>query len=496
VIDRPIGEGASAIVFEAHHEGLQKRVAIKVLLASQAENTDVAQRFVREGRSTAKLKHPHLIDVIDVGTTTAGIPYLVMEFLEGEDLERHLRRTGRLGVEEAVDLLLPVMSGVAAAHQAGIIHRDLKPQNIFLSRQGRSLVPKVVDFGISKLTQQEGFELTGTKALLGTPFYMSPEQAQAKRGVDARSDVFALGVLLYECVTGKKPFMGDSLYELLNAIVTSEPRPLRELVPDAPAALVAAVQTALRKAPEQRFASVRELGRALLPLASVRTRAIYAAEFEGHAESTARPVQVRLSGPRRRNRVGRLKRSLLPAALAALVLVSAGLWATKPPEAAPVAASAASALVPTAAPGSSGSPPVAARAAPQPTPPAEPHSLKQAARYEVSVSVLPAHAHLVLDGHTVSTSKFIGAFKADGSTHVLDVSAEGYRPASVVFQDAPPPSLIQLEKLLGEPKRKQAVPARTSAKPGARPQWKPDPFADPAHVNPSPPAPRPSFEPY
>ncbi|MFT3926203.1 MAG: serine/threonine-protein kinase [Myxococcales bacterium] len=495
VIERPIGEGASALVYAAHHDTLQKRVAVKVLLPAHA-NTDLAQRFVREGRATAKLEHPHVVDVIDVGTTDSGCPYLVMEFLDGEDLDHYLRRVGRLGVQETADLLIPVMAGLVAAHAAGIVHRDLKPQNIFLSMQGKLRVPKVVDFGISKVLDQDAFNLTGTKALLGTPFYMSPEQAQAKRSVDARSDVFALGVILYECVTGVKPFEGESLYDLLSSIVTAAPKPLSDYVPDAPIELREALAKALQKQPDARFGTMREFARALLPLSSQRTRALYASELEVHMESTARPVQVRHSGTKSpdgslaSSPPAPLKRKAAIALGAALVAGVA--WAVvrdqaRVPEPTTVALKDTTKLG-TAAP---------APAAMAPAVPREPAAEAQApsqalsstakgevARYEVSVLVDPPQATIVLDGHRMATSKLVAAFKVDGSTHVLEASAPGYRSASVMFQDAPPPARIQLEKLTaGAAKNTSGTPATTTpAAPASKersPQWKPDPFGGP-----------------
>jgi serine/threonine-protein kinase len=197
-IVRKLGAGGMGSVYEAEHQELGRRVALKMLHRDLTHTPEVVARFLREARATAKVRHPHVVDVQDVGSE-GGAPFLVMEYLDGEDLASLLVREGRLAVERATDLLLPVLAGVDAAHQAGIVHRDLKPENIFLLRApGGELHPKVLDFGIAKVLDPAGsLTLTRTASLLGTPYYMSPEQARGARDVDGRTDQYALGVILY-----------------------------------------------------------------------------------------------------------------------------------------------------------------------------------------------------------------------------------------------------------------------------------------------------------
>ncbi|MDO9017706.1 MAG: serine/threonine-protein kinase [Deltaproteobacteria bacterium] len=259
-IVRQIGRGGMGAVYEAVHSDLEKRVALKVLLPSTASQNDMIARFEREGRAAAKIRHPNVVDVSDVGVE-AGMPFLVMEFLEGEDLSNVLRREGALPVERVAEIMLPVLGAVAAAHALGVVHRDLKPENIFLARLGDgTVVPKVLDFGISKMTEVEGgTALTGSGMMLGTAHYMSPEQAQSTKNVDARSDQFTLGVILYECATGQKAFNGETLFTILRAIVEVNYLRPRLIRTDLPERFEAMLMRAMSGSPGARFSSVAEL---------------------------------------------------------------------------------------------------------------------------------------------------------------------------------------------------------------------------------------------
>ena len=275
---REIGRGGMGAVFEAVHVDLEKRVALKALLPSMTGQPDVVARFEREGRAMAKIRHPNVVDVSDVGAHD-GVPFLVMEFLEGEDLARLLLREGALSAERAAEIMLPVLGAVAAAHARGIIHRDLKPENIFLARAGDgAVVPKVLDFGISKIVHGgPDSGLTETGMMIGTTRYMSPEQVTSARSVDARSDQFTLGVILYQCVTGSFPFTGETLFMVLSAIVSGRYERPTKLRPDLPPAFEAMLDRALRTAPDDRFPSVLTLADALRPFADARDRAAPAA---------------------------------------------------------------------------------------------------------------------------------------------------------------------------------------------------------------------------
>jgi serine/threonine-protein kinase len=280
-IVQSLGSGGMAAVYEARHAGLGKRVAIKMLHAHLAARSVAAERFVREGRAASSIRHPNVVEVFEIGVHEE-IPYLVMELLEGEDLAKRLLSRGFLPPSEAVDILLPTASAVAAAHAAGVIHRDLKPRNVFLAYERRSGVrPKVLDFGISKVSWgDEGVELTESETLLGTLEYMSPEQARCAKNASERSDQYALGVVLYECITGQKPFAGSSTYELLHSIVTAPFATPRSLRGDVPPELEAAILRAMHRDPDARFPSVQAFGRAVLRFASEKTRAWWREDFE------------------------------------------------------------------------------------------------------------------------------------------------------------------------------------------------------------------------
>jgi serine/threonine protein kinase len=278
VLVRLLGEGGMGAVYEARHQDLGRLAAVKVLHERYARSSDVRLRFVREGQAAARVRHPHVVDVYDVGVD-AGQPYLVMELLEGEDLSQTIARDGVLSVERTADLLLPV-----------VVHRDLKPENIFLSEQRNGIKPKVLDFGISKIMDPGDAEsLTHTGAFLGTPQYMSPEQAQGAKHIDHRSDQYSLGVVLYQCVTARRPIEEPSLYALIQRIVAGEFPPPRQLSPELPAAFEAVILRAMARDPSERFGSARGLGQALLPFASARVRLLYADELSSDEPAALDP---------------------------------------------------------------------------------------------------------------------------------------------------------------------------------------------------------------
>jgi serine/threonine-protein kinase len=276
---RELGQGAMATVFEAEHLGLGKRVALKRMHPHLATDETAASRFLREGRAAAQIRSPHVVDVFDVGTHE-GVPYLVMELLAGEDLASVLRRRGKLPLSELADVVVPIALAVHMAHEAGVIHRDLKPSNVVLAtRDGGERCPVVLDFGISKLVADAGRDLTASEVLLGTVHYMSPEQTRSGRQATALSDQYALGVLLYECATGAKPFAGSTHYAVMHAIVSARVVPPSGMDPALPPAFDDVVLRAMQRDPRKRFESVRGLGAALLPWASAETRLRYAAEL-------------------------------------------------------------------------------------------------------------------------------------------------------------------------------------------------------------------------
>jgi serine/threonine-protein kinase len=300
-IVRFLGEGGMGAVYEALHVELNRRVALKTL-KEQVENLPtVLERFLREGRAAARIRHPHVVDVLDAGQAE-GTAFLVMEFLEGEDLEVLLRRETRLPVARVIEIMVPVMAAVDAVHRQGIIHRDLKPQNIFLTKgpYGEP-APKVLDFGISKVASSNS-NLTSVGEALGSPFYMSPEQARGVRSLDARSDQFSLAVILYELLTGVRPFDAPNPFAVLVAIQTAAAVPLRERLPDLPAPLGAAIARAMAREPAERFESVLGFGRELLPFASERTRVLWTPLFGAAAAAEPGPDPGSGSGAPREDR--------------------------------------------------------------------------------------------------------------------------------------------------------------------------------------------------
>jgi serine/threonine-protein kinase len=281
-IERVLGCGGMGIVVSAFHEILQQRVAVK-FLAPLAKDTVAAARFINEARAAATLHNEHALRVMDVGALDNGVPYMVLEFLDGTDLSERLDR-GRVPHREAVDYLLQALEAIAEAHARGLIHRDLKPSNLFLAKRpdGSRLV-KVLDFGISKQiggTPGMPRDLTGEGTLLGTPAYMSPEQIRNAKGADARSDIWSIGVVLYELLTGVKPFGGEVSTEILAKILETTPTPVRSIVPEVPAELDELIARCLSRRPEDRFSDVAALARALAPHGSERA-AISLASIEG-----------------------------------------------------------------------------------------------------------------------------------------------------------------------------------------------------------------------
>jgi serine/threonine protein kinase len=283
-----IGHGATASVFEGTHVALGKKVAIKILHDHLAADGQIAGRFVREGRVAAKLHHPNAVEVFDVGVEQ-GIPFLVMELLIGNDLRALLADTGRLELEHALAFLLPIASALAYAHDAGVIHRDLKPANIFLARDVRDdVVPKLVDFGLSKAAGIQDASPTLTEMVAGTVLYMAPEQTLGMKFATAASDQYSLAAILYESLTGRPPFTGTSLQTIIERIRSETPERPTALASRLPKAIDAPILRALAREPQDRFANVREFARALLPFAPHETVASLERDFADRASGSPR----------------------------------------------------------------------------------------------------------------------------------------------------------------------------------------------------------------
>jgi serine/threonine protein kinase len=269
-VERVLGRGGMGVVVAAMHEQLAQRVAIKMLLPEAKASPQALARFAREARTAATIRGEHVARVLDVGELEGGAPYIVMEYLDGRDLAQTLAERGTLGCEEAVAFVLQACEAIAEAHAAGIIHRDLKPSNLFVSRgpDGSPLV-KVLDFGISKrlLCSDSDGLLTTTSSFIGSPLYSPPEQLVRSHDVDARSDIWSLGTILFEALAGRPPFVGDSVMHVASKIFNEDPPSLLELRPELPADLNAVVMRCLRRRPDERYPDVRALARALAPFA-------------------------------------------------------------------------------------------------------------------------------------------------------------------------------------------------------------------------------------
>jgi serine/threonine-protein kinase len=266
-----LGRGGMGEVYECENTWTRRRVALKLLKPADEEGgADSLRRFAREAQAAAQLQHPNIVDVLDMGQDEAlNRPFIVQEFLQGEDLRRALRGAGgRLAVEQCYGVIVPVMEALTFAHERGVIHRDIKPDNIFLSQTPKGVVPKLIDFGIAKVADHdESMRRTSTGTMLGTPSYMSPEQARGDSAIDARTDVWSLGVVLYEMLSGFKPYAAANTNVLVAMILRDEPTPLLHVVPAMPPALAAVVMRAVCRDLDQRWASVQHFHDALVTVA-------------------------------------------------------------------------------------------------------------------------------------------------------------------------------------------------------------------------------------
>ena len=318
-VQRVIGQGAMGVVVAALHLRLGHLVAIKLLPASASRDERVVRRFVREGRAVARLRSDHVARVLDAGELATGEPFLVMEYLEGADLGAVLEAGGPMSVDVACDYVVQACEAVGEAHALGIVHRDLKPENLFLAAGlgGAGLV-KVLDFGVSKLLTSEQAALTQTDTVVGSPLYMAPEQLRSSRVADPRSDVWSLGVVLFELLTARYPFEAPSLPDLCMKIVHEPPVPVTELRPEVPAVLADVIARCLAKDPSRRFANAAELAEALAQCA--RERAVEAAQSVQVASGSLAETMDASPAPTRRGPVW---------AAVVVVLCIAGAWTAR-----------------------------------------------------------------------------------------------------------------------------------------------------------------------
>ena len=274
LLGEPLGRGGMGVVYRAENTRIGKQVAIKILLKGYAKGSESERRFLREARIAGSIGHPNIVEVFDLGTLDNGAPYQVMELLEGDTLAARIRLEGALPIDEVLDYAEQVLSALEAAHVRGIVHRDLKPDNIFLHQRAGTITAKLLDFGVSKsLLNDKTLSLTQTGVVVGTPYYLAPEQARGDRGLDHRVDLWAMGVVLYESLTGSLPFKADNYNALLAKILNTRPAPPRALRPALPEALERVVLEALSFHPGDRFQSAGEMLVALRAVRSVPERA-------------------------------------------------------------------------------------------------------------------------------------------------------------------------------------------------------------------------------
>ena len=451
-IEHLLAEGGMGAVYAGTHIKLRKRVAIKVL-NPELTTPMMIERFHREAIMASQIGHEGIVQVTDLGTSSAGEPFLVMEYLEGEALAARLKSTGALAVDVACELGCAILSPLNAAHAAGIVHRDLKPDNVFLVKQSRGEMVKLLDFGISRATAGEGeFRLTTTGLILGTPYYMSPEQARGDHAVTYAADVYAFGVMLYEMLVGQVPIRGDNYNQLMYRVMTAEYRRPREVRPELPPELEQLILSAMALEPEHRPPSCAALEQALLPFCRPTFRdhtieRISSAVLPFRTTNTAAPAAPTVAGK---------KRSWVPIvvgavaavgiAIAALVIVQQQSSSEPAPASPPLAAEPAPVAPPPAPPAPAVDPPPVA---PAPT------------TITLKFSVEPKTAKITLDGKPVDGDEL--PIAKDGDEHELVITAPGHveHHDKIRFEESQRIS-VQLKKTAAKPSR----PTRPVKKPG------------------------------
>jgi tRNA A-37 threonylcarbamoyl transferase component Bud32 len=488
-----VAAGGMAEVYRARHLKLDKVVAIKFLDREHAKRPPVVARFLREGRFASQIRHPNVVEVTDVDEHE-GLPYLVMEYLEGQTLSEVVRADGQLETAAIAEIMLPVCAAVAAAHANGVIHRDLKPGNVFLAHTDVGEVePKVLDFGISKsLEEDPSSALTTSASFLGTPIYLSPEQAAGEDGTTA-SDQYSLGVILYELATGRRPYdTNQKFIRLLHSISKGEFEPPRVHREELSADLERIITRAMMREPDDRFPSVLALANELLEVADERTQTLWQPRLARQgAEKKAAKSEV---GPVSGDAATELDAGTTITRAGKKVEAASGFDAARAEETGDeeaedavtelVAATSVSggkrksgergakrsrrgaiylgvaavvaALIWQAVPGGQPSRPPAEASAAAATP----------SSYEVAVQTEPPSAELVLDGTTRGTGRMKVGLPLDGRAHHLVVKAEGYVSKRFSFRDAPPPARVELERSPQVPTAPPSTTATASASTG------------------------------
>jgi eukaryotic-like serine/threonine-protein kinase len=472
-----LGSGGMGSVYQAVHPVLGRQVAIKILRREYAQDPQVVDRFINEAKAANAIRHAGIVDVIDVGTLSDGLPYLVMELLAGETVRERLSR-GLLPVADAVEIARQTAGALAAGHDAGIVHRDVKPENLFLvAGEGASPRVKVLDFGIAKLTSTGlGAEPNWTKtgAIMGTPPYMSPEQCRGAGDIDRRTDIYALGIILFEMLTGRQPFRAEGFGDLMMLHMNAPPPAPRGLNPTIPFEIEAAVLKALAKRPEDRFQRMQDLARALggepaaegadapaqaggatagigaqvLGRTEVMADAALGAAAAGGTEVLAPPPPAWTTPTTMTDAASEIRRSPEVAAfsrsrtrrlsmaaagllgIAGIVWLGYRLWPAPTPTAALTKGDAV-----------------------KPPPPKPPDPPPPPRRYSIAVSVQPTKAFIDLDGARVGTGVFAREMAADGTTHKLRFHHKGYADKVIEFDETTRlPESVALKPTMPKPK--------------------------------------------
>ncbi|MCP4674606.1 MAG: serine/threonine protein kinase [Deltaproteobacteria bacterium] len=427
-----LGEGGMGSVYEATHTLIGRRLAVKFLHSQYVTSDEVVTRFQREAQAAAAIGHENIIEVTDMGKTPDGAPYIVMEYLDGMDLKELLTEKGTLTSVRIAHIMMQALSALHAAHEVGIIHRDLKPENIYLiEKPDRPDYVKLLDFGISKFRslEAEGAKgLTQTGTVLGTPYYMSPEQARGDQDLSARSDIYAMGVILYQMLTGNLPFDAPNYNALLIKILTEEPVSPSEINPDIPPELEEACKIAMDRAPGNRFADCIEFRQRLKPFApgssavsfetglSPASRAVVAAAISTPTETPLEMTRSGLTRPPKR-KLPLIIGGVAAAAVAAMIgILASGTGGDR---------DKAPAIVPTS---------VATSTTDKPTKP-KPKPAPESKDVLLEIAANPATAVIKVDGKIVEGNPFKGSFSMDQALHQVDITAEGYKTeaASIRF---------------------------------------------------------------
>ncbi|HET7500535.1 MAG TPA: serine/threonine-protein kinase [Kofleriaceae bacterium] len=455
LVTRKVGQGGMGAVYEATHTLIGKRVAVKVLLEKYARREAIVQRLEQEARLASSCQNEHIIDITDFGSTDDGRRFVVMEYLEGESLAECLARETRLPEQRILRIASQAASALAAAHDKKIVHRDIKPENLFLLRRKDADFVKVVDFGISKSVSagdeaQEQQRLTQTGMVLGTPLYMSPEQARGDEELDARVDIYALGVIMYEAATGRVPFIGNNYLSVISQVLNEDPRPPRELRADLSEELEAIILRAMAKDRDERYATARDLLSDITAL------------LEDPARSTER---AKITGPRKKA-PPRSKSPLKIAIWVALIAVVIAAVVTTV-----VMLFGGSEVVKQRRDPAVGPPPVVAVDAAPPPAVVAVDAAPEAETIEVAIRTEPPGATISVDGVDKGPSPVtLKLVVHDHFTQVM-ASAEGYDDKTITFNTYVNKDRLYTIKLKKTPKG--AAPVRTPPGPPRPPDKAP-----------------------